>query len=98
MLRNSPIQAVLMLPLIWITALPAHAAQTAIPRHLVRTNLLSYQTSSGEVLPVQSIPDWQNRRASILHAMQEVMGPLPGPEKRCPLEVRVEEEVDCGSY
>ena len=26
------------------------------------------------------------------------MGRLPGPEKRCPLEMRVEEEVDCGSY
>jgi hypothetical protein len=30
--------------------------------------------------------------------MQEVMGPLPGKEKRCALEVRVEEEVDCGEY
>mgnify|MGYP003574983181 CR=1 FL=1 len=30
--------------------------------------------------------------------MQEVMGPLPGSEKRSPLEVKIEEEVDCGSY
>ncbi|PYJ85204.1 MAG: alpha/beta hydrolase [Verrucomicrobia bacterium] len=30
--------------------------------------------------------------------MQEVMGPLPGKEKRCPLDVKVEEEVDCGDY
>jgi hypothetical protein len=30
--------------------------------------------------------------------MQEVMGPLPGNEKRCKLEPRIEEEVDCGSY
>ena len=27
-----------------------------------------------------------------------MMGRLPGPEKRCPLDVKVEEEVDCGSY
>jgi hypothetical protein len=30
--------------------------------------------------------------------MQEVMGPLPGEEKRCPLDIRIEEETDCGSY
>ena len=49
-------------------------------------------------MPVRSIADWQQRRASILSAMQEVMGPLPGNEKRCPLEIRIEEEVDCGDY
>ncbi len=26
------------------------------------------------------------------------MGPLPGKEKRCPLDMRTEEEADCGSY
>jgi dienelactone hydrolase len=26
------------------------------------------------------------------------MGPLPGREKRCPLDWRIEEEVDCGPY
>jgi hypothetical protein len=30
--------------------------------------------------------------------MQTVMGRLPGPEKRCALDMRVEEEVDCGTY
>jgi hypothetical protein len=30
--------------------------------------------------------------------MQAVMGRLPGGEKRCPLDMRVEEEVDCGTY
>ena len=30
--------------------------------------------------------------------MQKVMGPLPSQEKRCPLDCRTEEEVDCGSY
>jgi hypothetical protein len=30
--------------------------------------------------------------------MQEIMGPLPGKEKRCPLDLRVEEETDAGSY
>jgi len=26
------------------------------------------------------------------------MGPLPGAEKRCPLDVKVEQETDCGTY
>jgi dienelactone hydrolase len=30
--------------------------------------------------------------------MEAVMGPLPGKEKRCPLDLRIEQETDCGSY
>ena len=30
--------------------------------------------------------------------MTEVMGPLPGREKRCPLDLQIEQETDCGSY
>ena len=30
--------------------------------------------------------------------MQSIMGTLPGPEKRCPLEVRIESEIDAGTY
>jgi dipeptidyl aminopeptidase/acylaminoacyl peptidase len=30
--------------------------------------------------------------------MQEVMGPLPGAEKKCPLDVRTEEEIDRPSH
>src|SRR5580700_10090282 len=62
------------------------------------TNLLIYRNSQGQLLPVKSRADWQKRRAEILQAMQEVMGPLPGKSRRCPLDVKVEEEVDCGSY
>jgi hypothetical protein len=63
-----------------------------------RTNLLTYADESRRVQPVRSVAAWQKRRASILEAMQKVMGPLPGKEKRCPLDVQVEEEKDCGSY
>src|SRR5882762_3896822 len=54
--------------------------------------------AKGDVLSAKSVRDWQKRRAAIVRAMQEVMGPLPGKEKRCPLDVKVEEEVDCGDY
>lgn len=45
-----------------------------------------------------SLVDWQTGRARVLAVMQEVMGPLPGPEKRCALDVRIEEEADAGSH
>jgi hypothetical protein len=71
----------------------------AQPGHkLSHTNLLEFRRGDGSLAPVRSTNDWNLRRQSILKAMTSVMGPLPGPEKRVPLEVRVEEEVDCGSY
>jgi len=48
--------------------------------------------------PVKTLEDWKVRREEILKAAQEIMGPLPGVEKRCPLDVQVVEEVDCGRY
>src|SRR4051812_33135515 len=64
---------------------------------LNRTNLLE-AVSKGHVIPVRSTDAWEVRRASIIAAMEEVMGPLPGPEKRCPLDVRIEQETDLGNY
>jgi acetyl esterase/lipase len=49
-------------------------------------------------MPVKSKADWKQRRAEIVREMIEVMGPLPGREKRCPLDVRIEQETDCGTY
>jgi len=37
-------------------------------------------------------------RARALAAMESVMGRLPGPERRCPLDVRRESETDEGTY
>ncbi len=65
---------------------------------LPRDNLLVYRGSRNETLPVKSADDWLRRRAEILQGMQAIMGPLPGREKRCPLDVRAEVDVDCGSY
>jgi pimeloyl-ACP methyl ester carboxylesterase len=39
--------------------------------------------------PVKTAGDWEIRRGHILAHLQEVMGPLPGKGKRCPLDVRV---------
>jgi len=65
---------------------------------LPRTNLLLFHDRSGAVRTVRSKADWQQRRAEIVRGMTQVMGPLPGRDKRCPLDVQVEQETDCGSY
>src|SRR5438093_5575297 len=65
---------------------------------LVRTNLLLYRDTKGAIRPVKSLRDWSKRRAEIVRRMEEVMGTLPGKDKRCPLDPKIEEEVDCGNY
>jgi dienelactone hydrolase len=69
------------------------------PERLPRENLLVYRADlHSETKPVKSARDWQKRRAEIVRSMEMVMGKLPVKEKRCALEVKVEEETDCGSY
>lgn len=67
-------------------------------KRLDRANLLEFRNEKDEILPVRSVADWRKRRAEILAGAQAVMGPLPGPEKRIPLDVRIEDEKDFGDY
>jgi dienelactone hydrolase len=46
--------------------------------------------------PIRNADDWQERREQILLGMQEVMGPLPRPERPVPLDVQVGEEHEAG--
>lgn len=63
-----------------------------------RHPLMTYPDESGTWLPVKTPAEWTRRRKAILTAMQTIMGPLPGAEKRCPLDVQVREETDMGTY
>ena len=74
------------------------ASPTEAAELLPHDNLLLYHDKNGAVRPVKSPRDWRKRRIEILQRMQDVMGPLPGSEKRCALDVKVEEETDCGDY
>ncbi len=65
---------------------------------LPREQLLVYRDTNGAIEPVGSVQDWHRRRAEIVQGMESVMGTLPGREKRCPLDMQVEEEVDRGTY
>ena len=92
--------AVLCLLLALLAPPRSHAATEQLPAlaRLPRTNLLVFHDRTGAILPVKSKANWQKRRAEIVRGMTEVMGPLPGREKRCPLDMRVEQETDCGAY
>src|SRR5262245_47813608 len=80
-----------------IAAGPLGKPEIPTPR-LPRDKLLLYRGEDNQPTPVRSVNDWLRRRGEIVAAMQAVMGPLPGDEKRCPLDVKVEEEVNCGTY
>jgi dienelactone hydrolase len=83
---------------ILITLVSAALALAADPARLPRDKLLLYRGDVGKPHEVKSVADWQKRRADIVRGMESIMGKLPGKEKRCPLDVKVEEEVDCGNY
>jgi len=65
---------------------------------VTRDKLLVFQDAQGKVQPVRTPEEWGSRRQAILRAAQEIMGPMPGAEKTCPLEVETVEETDCGTF
>lgn len=72
---------------------PSSASPQEPPPHYAEHDDLSYYLAAGgQRRPIRSPSDWQQRRAHILAAMQEVMGPLPRPAAPIPLDVSVVEE------
>ena len=57
-----------------------------------------YRGADGKTVPVKSVEDWVKRRAEVVRGMESVMGKLPGEAKRCPLDMKIEEDVDCETY
>jgi fermentation-respiration switch protein FrsA (DUF1100 family) len=76
-------------------AAPARAE--APPFYPDRARLLFY-LADGKEQPITRAEDWPRRRVHILAGMQEVMGPLPDPRRKVPLEVQVAEEVRTDNY
>jgi len=74
------------------------ATPEQVPARLPREEILLARRPDGTVAKAATISDWSARRAEIIKGMESFMGPFPGKEKRCPLETRVEEETDCGTY
>lgn len=76
----------------------AEPAPTGPPSYPDHSQLLVARGSDGEMHPVQSPLDWGLRRQHILENMQWVMGPLPGPELRFPLDVQFLERTEAARY
>jgi hypothetical protein len=70
----------------------------AAVERLERDQLLWYVDEQQQRMPVVEVGQWLQRRQAIVAAMESVMGTLPGAARRCPLEVKVEDEWDGGSY
>lgn len=63
------------------------------PTYSDHTRLMVVRTGDGRELPIGSPADWDVRREHILAHFQEVAGPLPGGERRVPLEMKVVAEA-----
>lgn len=67
-------------------------------RGLSRTQLLEYHRTDGTKALATTAEEWQHRKSEALKGFFDVAGPLPGDDKRCPLDIRIDEETDCGNY
>jgi Amidohydrolase family len=72
-------------------------AQLATKR-LPKDDLMLFRNEDNQIDSIKTLVDWQRRRQSIVDGMTSIMGQLPGDSKRCPLDMRIEEEIDGGSY
>ena len=77
------------------------APQTTTPKmptYPDHSNLMVVLDGDGQLLPVESASDWNVRRAHILANVQEVMGPLPGGERRVPLSPEYGDPISESNY
>jgi dienelactone hydrolase len=80
------------------TSVLAGPALAEAPAYADHANLLVVRDAEGRERPVETTADWEARRGHILDHLQEVMGPLPGPERLAPLDVRVVSETQEPGY
>ena len=83
----------------FVLAIPVSGQQTPQPSgSLDHTQLMVFRDAQGIQKPVTSVADWKQRRADILRGMEATMGPLPGPDRRCPLNIKILEETRTEKY
>jgi dienelactone hydrolase len=93
-LRNFTMRACLLKTFLLLMASTPAIALTADkpPVYPEHQDLSYYLDAAGNKHKVATPDDWRVRRAHILAHMQTVMGPLPGDEKRVPLDLKTLEE------
>ncbi len=80
------------------TTVVCSLANAAEPVRLGRNNLLQFHDAGGHVQPAITPSEWKQRREEILQGMQDVTGSLPDNDRRVPLDVKVIEEANAGTY
>lgn len=77
----------------------AHAAaETPVtPAYPEHQDLSYFLDESGQKHPIRTAAEWKTRREHILAGVQTVMGPLPQPTEKVPLDMKVVEETTVGS-
>lgn len=80
----------ILLALLLLQCAPLRAAD--------HTDLSSYVDASGQAHAIRTVADWNRRREQVLAAVQEVMGPLPGEDRRCALDVQTLESIETPRY
>lgn len=63
-----------------------------------RNRLLVTVDQTGTQRPITTPQEWEPLRQQIIAHVEQVMGPVPGDAFRVPLDLKVLEEIDCGSY
>lgn len=71
------------------------AEPVSYPDH---SNLLIVRDEQGQERPVTTPADWAVRRQHLLDNMQLVVGPLPGPDRRVPLDPQIISEEKTENY
>src|SRR5262249_6532397 len=71
------------------------AAPPLYPDH---NHLLTLRTPDGKESTIATAADWGRRRAQIKAHVESVMGPLPDPSRRVPLDTQITSMVNAGKY
>ena len=64
------------------------------PVYSEHQDLSYYLDDAGQRHSIETVEDWETRRAQVVAHMESVMGPLPRPERPVPLDVETQETVE----
>ncbi|HEX4148224.1 MAG TPA: prolyl oligopeptidase family serine peptidase, partial [Pirellulales bacterium] len=89
--------------LYWFENVPQESSDqplvVACPAGVDHAQLLTFQPSDeAKPQPVKTPADWARRREQIVACVEQVMGRLPPPSRRVPLDVQILEETDTPKY
>ena len=76
----------------------ARSQEPAAPAYSDHAKLTVVRDGEGHETTLAGVSDWDVRRAHILAHVQEVMGKLPGGERRVPLDLKIIEEHEEPTY